>query len=167
MNTISLYNIKEALNVWMPEHSYNRHKSLVALCTARTRSGHLQFPAFLHRLQLSGIPTVDRKTPEARDAVSSHSDSCNEPLTTFTYISRTVIHSDMWWAVQATNCVRKHSHSLCFLLPLSVVDPVDFLSIYCTTALSWRIRLALSSFFNTVIVCLSISSFFFTEDIYL
>lgn len=73
--------IKESLKVLMPEHSSEGHKGLVALCTPLTLPGHLQFPAFLHPLQLSGIPTVDREPPRAS------SDPCNELFTTHADIS--------------------------------------------------------------------------------
>lgn len=72
------------------------------VCASLTLPGHLQFPAFLRPLQLSGIPTVDRELPRARGALSS--DSCNELLKTYACISgislEVLTQSDRWLALE-------------------------------------------------------------------
>lgn len=75
------------------------------VCSPLTLPGHLQFPAFLRPLRLSGTPTVDREPPRAREAPSS--DSCNELLKTHACISgispEIVTHGDRRWALQAAH----------------------------------------------------------------
>lgn len=90
------------------------------VCSPLTLPGHLQFPAFLHPLQLSGIPTVDREQPRAREAPSS--DSCNELLKTYACISGISLE-----VTDDERCKQLIVHLLCLLF---FIQDVPF-NLYC------------------------------------